>query len=675
MAVLRLAVAALLLTGLSVAQAHTHGPETAEGPKHFTPVSPDTPYLEVLRQCVSQKDTEQGQLLSGLGGTRYPMVSLKDADQVEAFYSQGMALQYGFNFSEAIRAFYQASRFDEGSAMPYWGIALSANSNINSDATPGCDQLAYRSAQIALEQANARLKDPQAKAHFSERQLQREVDYAKAFLTAYTLKDGKVSLDDDGKQHYADAMKELSQTYFDDLDAATLYADALLNLTPWKWWDGEEAVSDTVQPTPAAYEALQVLNRVLVQDKLHTGANHFYIHAIEESPFPDSGLPMANRFRDQNPAIGHLVHMASHIYQRTGNNALASVANYTAVSVDRAYAHQVGPQSPYPLHYLGHNIHFLIWTLSIEGRQNEAMNMAEELVENTTQYSALEFLCKQYPDEIRTKSDYFYAVPYYFTVRFQDWTALERIEPKIEQGLKTINDTCTQADKDWKPLTAPYTRVMAAYAKAYRQLAEDGLDQEKIDDALKGYWQAVTDTLKAIPDLNYGNNKASELFRIANLILLNKAQDSSHGKLDLASLRETAAKVFGKDPSQALATDLKSLQGDNQEQIIGAWRKAVSIQDALSYNEPPDWYYTLRESLGYALLAQGNAAEAEKVFREDLMGNRLSGRSLNGLKLSLQQQPDKPVPALLDQQLQTAWRNATISAAPSGFSAVLKASD
>jgi len=664
MVVLRLAVAALLLTGLSVAQAHTHGPETAEAVKRFTPVSPDTPYLDVLHQCVSPRDTDPGQLLSGLGDTRYPMVSLKDADQVEAFYSQGIALQYGFNFSEAIRAFYQASRFDEGSAMPYWGIALSANSNINSDATLGCDQLAYRSAQIALEHANARLKDPAAQARFTEQQLQREVDYAKAFLSVYSLQDGQVSLDGAGKQHYADAMKALSQTYFDDLDAATLYADALLNLTPWKWWDGEEAVSDEVHPTPAAYEALQVLNRVLVQDKLHTGANHFYIHAIEESPFPDSGLPMANRFREQNPAIGHLVHMASHIYQRTGNNALASVANYTAVSVDRAYAHQVDPQSPYPLHYLGHNIHFLTWTLSIEGRQNEAMNMAEELVENTTRYSALDFLCKQYPDEIRTKTDYFYAVPYYFAVRFQDWTALERIKPKIEQGLKTINETCTQADKDWQPLTAPYTQVMAAYAKAYRQLARDGLDNAAADDALKDYWQAVADALKRKSDLGYGNNKAVELFRIANLILLNKAQAGSHGKLDLASLRETAAKVFGKDPSQTLATDLKSLQGNNQEQIIGAWRKAVAIQDALSYNEPPDWYYTLRESLGYALLEQGKADEAEKVFREDLAGNRLSGRSLNGLKLSLQQQPGKTVPTLLDEQLRTAWRNATISAAP-----------
>ncbi|WP_273825908.1 MULTISPECIES: hypothetical protein [Pseudomonas] len=657
-------LALCLLAG--AAQAHVHG--GAEESKSFVPAPPDEPYERSLLECVSDQDTQPAQLLSGLGGTRYPLVALKDADKVEAFYSQGIALQYGFNFAEAIRAFYQASRVDEGSAMPYWGIALSANSNINSDATLGCDRLAYRSAQIALEKAKARQADPLAKDKFSPRQLQREVDYASAFLSLYTLKEGKVLLGREGNERYAEAMKKLSQTYFDDLDAATLYADALLNLEPWKWWKGSAATSNDVEPTQHAYEALQVLNRVLVQDQFHTGANHFYIHAIEESPFPASGLPMAERFRDQNPAIGHLVHMASHIYQRIGNNALASVTNYTAVSVDRAYTHQVNPQSPYPLHYLGHNIHFLTWTLSIEGRQNETMNMAEELVENTTRYAALDFLCKQYPDEIATKSDYFYAVPYYFAVRFQDWDALARIEPKIIAGLKTINDTCTAATKGsqtpWVELTAPYTQAMKAYADAYKQLAQPGADSGKAGEALKGYWQTVDNSLKGDKPLKYGNNDALQLFRIANLILLNRAQASSQGKLDLMALKERAAQVLTKAPQQDLLTDLKALQGDNPAQVIAAWRKAVEIQDQLAYNEPPDWYYTLRESLGYALLEQQQYADAEQVFREDLAQNRLSGRSLNGLKLSLEKQPGKSVPALLDEQLQTAWRNATISAAP-----------
>ncbi|WP_416757393.1 hypothetical protein ACMGGD_28890 [Pseudomonas sp. BNK-6] len=667
---LRSTLAAGLLLASASALAHTmnHGSDEHSG--GFTPVPPDTPYLQVLHKCVSPQDTEGDQLLSGLGGTRYPLVSLKQPEQVQAFYSQGMALQYGFNFSAAIRAFYQASRFDEGSAMPYWGIALSANSNINSVATTGCNQLAYRSVQIALEHASARLKDSAAQAAFSQRQLQREVDYAKALLSLYSEKDGQVSLGDEGNKRYADSMKKLSEDYFDDLDAATLYADALLSRDPWKWWDGTEAVSNQVKPTDAAYEALQVLNRVLVQDQQHTGANHFYIHAIEESPFPDSGLPMANRFRDQNPAIGHLVHMASHIYQRTGNNNLASVANYTAVSVDRAYTHQVQPQSPYALHYLGHNIHFLTWTLSIEGRQNESMNMAEELVENTTRYAAVPFLCQQYPEELKTKSDYFYAVPYYFAVRFEDWDALARIEPKIDAGLATLNQTCREAnqgtDKPWQDLTKPYTQLMKAYALAYRQLSAQNLNQDQARDALKGFWQAVAASplpLTGKDALQYGNNSALQLLRIANLTLLDRALTRAAGPLDLAALKNLGNQVFN-NAKEGLNADLQALTGDAGQQQIAAWRKAVEVQDALAYNEPPDWYYTLRESLGYALLAQKRYAEAEQVFREDLAGNRLSGRSLNGLKLSLENQPGKQVPALLEEQLQTAWRNATVSPAP-----------
>lgn len=113
-----------------------------------------------------------------------------------------------------------------------------------------------------------------------------------------------------------------------------------------------------------------------------------------------------------------------------------------------------------------------------------------------------------------------------------------------------------------------------------------------------------------------------------------------------------------------LADDLGALQDDNKAQVLAAWRKAVEVQDGLWYNEPPDWYYTVRESLGYALLAQGMAADAEQVFSEDLSENRLSGRSLNGLKLALQAQKGKTVSLELEQKLQNAWRNATVNAAP-----------
>src|SRR3954469_22162166 len=158
-------------------------------------------------------------LPSGLGGVLYPLVTLGDATaEAQVFYSQGMILQYGFNFPEAIHAFNKAARLDEGAAMPYWGIALSASSNINSNATNGCNRLAYRATQIALQHARQRQAEPAARARYGAEQLQREVDYAEAFATLFqAVGPSTVIIGDDTKGSYARAMETLSATHFDDL--------------------------------------------------------------------------------------------------------------------------------------------------------------------------------------------------------------------------------------------------------------------------------------------------------------------------------------------------------------------------------------------------------------------------------------------------------------------------
>jgi tetratricopeptide (TPR) repeat protein len=445
-----------------------------------------------------------------------------------------------------------------------------------------------------------------------------------------------------------------------------MYANALLNITPWRWWSGNAAVSDRVVPTPEVETALQVLRKVLARNERHLGANHFFIHAIEESPFSDSALPMADRFRDLVPAAGHIVHMASHVYQRTGRNALASAANYAAIAADRAYVHQVKPRDPYPLHYLGHNIRFLAWTLSIEGRKSEALNMAEELVDNTTRYARDAYLCTHFPEEITLKSDYFYAAPYYLAVRFQDWEFLDRMEAKVSRGIRDINQTCDEATRDggrrWAALTKPYSDATLAYARAYRKLAQP-LDAAAALEVLSSYWSAIRGTLAANPDLSHGSNRAVSLFRIASLVIINKAQDSTRRSLTLGALQQRIRERLAGSPAQPLSDDVQGVRGTSAEQIIAVWRQAVAVQDSLDYDEPPDWYYTLRESLGYAYLDLGQYGDAERTFLEDLVENRLSGRSLFGLKTSIEKQ-GRPVPPLLEQQFAEAWRNATVSPKP-----------
>ena len=97
-------------------------------------------------------------------------------------------------------------------------------------------------------------------------------------------------------------MAKLVQQYPDDLDAATLYAESMMNLNPWKLWlrDG--------RPNEGTEEIVAVLESVLKRDPNHLGANHYYIHAIEASPHPERALASAARLEKLAPAAGHLVH-------------------------------------------------------------------------------------------------------------------------------------------------------------------------------------------------------------------------------------------------------------------------------------------------------------------------------------------------------------------------------
>jgi hypothetical protein len=90
-------------------------------------------------------------------------------------------------------------------------------------------------------------------------------------------------------------------------------------------------------------------------------------------------------------------------------------------------------------------------------------------------------------------------------------------------------------------------------------------------------------------------------------------------------------------------------------------KKAVAAQDALAYDEPPDWFFPVRESLGGALLRAGNAAEAEKIFREDLVRNPRNGRSLFGLWQTLVAQKKMTDAAWAKSQYEAAWKDADVT--------------
>jgi tetratricopeptide (TPR) repeat protein len=173
---------------------------------------------------------------------------------------------------------------------------------------------------------------------------------------------------------YARAMREVVTRFPDDLEARTLVAEALMDLSPWKYWNRDGS------PRAHTGELLDHLERVLASDSLHPGANHFYIHAVEAVD-PSRALPMAERLADLMPGAGHLVHMPGHIYVRVGRYRDAIQANQHAVHADESWIRDQNPQvGTYTVGYYPHNYDFLAFAASMIGRGEQAIEAAEKLV-------------------------------------------------------------------------------------------------------------------------------------------------------------------------------------------------------------------------------------------------------------------------------------------------------
>lgn len=325
-------------------------------------------------------------LFTDLGTHHHPVTCSPPAQQ---YFDQGLRLVYGFNHDEAVRAFNEAARLDSDCAMASWGVALALGPNINLP----LDSERAHAAHTALQRAVA----------LAPKASPAEQAYIAALAKRYS--------DDpnaDRKQldrAYADAMRQVAHRHPDDLDAATLFAESLMDVRPWDLWslDG--------QPRPETPEILATLEGVLQKAPDHPGANHYYIHAIEASPQPEKGLPSAARLGTLVPGAGHLVHMPSHIYIRTGRYADAAEANRQAIAADERYIAAVQPAGVYPMMYYPHNIHFLWASASMEGRSAEAIRAAREV-----SAKAPPEMARQMP-----MVEYFTPMAYFGLARFGRW--------------------------------------------------------------------------------------------------------------------------------------------------------------------------------------------------------------------------------------------------------------
>ena len=291
--------------------------------------------------------------LQNLGNHKFPVTT--NSSRAQLFINQGMMLAYGFNHAEAGRSFREAARLDPDCAMAYWGMALVLGPNINMAMPPEAEPKAYE----LIRQAIALKKNASEK----------EQAYIDALAVRYS---GEQTPDRDALDRaYAAAMRGLQDRYPADLDAAVLYAEALMDLRPWDYWTRD------MQPYPETKQILQVLESVLARDPNHPGAIHLYIHSVELGR-PELAEAGAERLRKLVPGAGHLVHMPSHIFRRIGRYADASQSNVEAIAADEDYITQCRAQGLYPLAYYPHNIHFLWDSASMEGRSRVAIEAARK---------------------------------------------------------------------------------------------------------------------------------------------------------------------------------------------------------------------------------------------------------------------------------------------------------
>ena len=502
-------------------------------------------------------------IMTGLGSLHHP-VSTKQPE-AQRFFDQGLSLIFAFNHDEAVRSFKRAAELDPQMAMAWWGVALALGPNINQDVDLAHEEAAYDAVQKALVLAKDK---PEA-----------ERDYIEALAKRYSLAPGtdlkKLAV------NYKDAMGTLSKKYPDDLDAATLYAESMMDLRPWQLWSADG------KPAEGTEEIVAVLESVLRRNPNHPGAIHYYIHAVEASPHPERALAYAPKLPKLMPMAGHLVHMPAHIYERVGDYSAAARSNAEAAAADEAYFKATGVQGFYSMYY-AHNLDFLAVANSMQGNYRDALGASTKLVGFTSP------MIKDMPmfEPVLAKSLLMWE-------RFHKWDEIMK-QPEPDASL-------------------PSTLAVWIFARAMAFAWRGDIVRAEAEQ------QSFIKAAKLVPANSMSSlNPTSKILMIAQDVLDARIAEAKH----------------------------------DYQKALDSFFKGIKDEDSLAYDEPPQWFHPVRESMGGFLLRRGNYDEAEKTFRADLERNKLSGRSLFGLMESLKAQKKNAAAAAAQREFETAWKNA-----------------
>ncbi|MCU1317478.1 MAG: Tetratricopeptide repeat protein [Candidatus Acidoferrum typicum] len=507
-------------------------------------------------------------LMTGYGNWHHP-VSTKNA-QAQAFFDQGLRLIYAFNHDEAARSFQRAAERDPKLAMAYWGIAEAVGPNYNDPASE--DRFVQAHAAIAKAQTLA--------ADASESDKEYIAALAKRFPT-----DPKSDLQAAAEQ-YRDAMRDVVKRFPDDLDAATLFAEAGMNLHPWGLWRADGT------PEQGTEEIVATLESVIRREPNHLGAIHYYIHSVEASTSPERALAGANRLAQLAPAAGHIVHMPAHIYIRTGDYQAAVETNQKAALADQAYLKASGAEGIYSMMYYSHNLHFIAMAAAMNGNYLESRRGAQMLAANVSPHV-----------KVMPPLEGFMTVPLAVEVRFHKWNEILK---------------APQPDPDMHTATVFWHFARGLALAGTGKLKEAEAEHKLVAEAEE---KTPPDAVFQMPI----NNKTKDILKIAENVL--------------------GAKI--------------SLAKNDMDATVNQLRAAVAVQDSLKYDEPQDWFYPVRESLGAVLLKIGDDAGAEDVFRADLDRNPRNPRSLFGLEQALKALDRTYDAGFVRQQFDANWKGAT----------------
>lgn len=527
------------------------------------PATTDTKWFETDKKAP---------LFDGMNVIDYP-ISTKN-EEAQKYFNQGMALAYGFNHAEAARSFYYATKLDPQCAMCFWGYAYVLGPNYNAGMEPDNYERAYKAIKQAIKLSDkASEKEKALIAALSKRYVSKPVKNRSRLDIVYSK-----------------AMKEVADKFPDDNDIATIYAESIMDLHPWDLYDKNGTPKEW---TP---EIDSILEKVLKRAPKHIGANHFYIHAVEASHSPERGNKSARLFDDGLVSgSGHLIHMPSHIYIRTGEYHKGTLANIIAVKVDSSYVTSCHAQGAYPLAYYPHNYHFMAACATLEGNYRWAKLAANETSKLVHPKTMIE------PGW--STLQHYYVIPYFIAVKFGKWDDILK--------MKLVSDTLK------------YPLAISHYAKGMAYLGKK--DYSKAKEEL-----TKLETLAKDPSM-----KKMTIWEINSMY----------------DILQIASKVL---EGEILASEEK------YEQAIPLLEKAVSIEDKLNYNEPPDWFFSVRHHLGAVQIEAKKYQAAILTYEKDLNQFPKNGWAQHGLKLAYKKLGHLDLAKEMEKSIIKSWSAADV---------------